>query len=49
MTDRTQRFTGTVEDDARYHPGYPPGLVDLLRLECGLRESTWRSLVTCPR
>jgi SAM-dependent methyltransferase len=39
MTDPTQRFTGRVEDYARYRPGYPPELLDLLRSECGLTES----------
>jgi SAM-dependent methyltransferase len=40
MTDSTQRFTGRVEDYARYRPGYPPELLDLLRRECGLTENT---------
>jgi SAM-dependent methyltransferase len=40
MTDSTQRFTGRVKDYARYRPGYPPGLLDLLRRECGLTENT---------
>ena len=39
MTDPTQRFTGRVEDYARYRPGYPPELLDLMRRECGLRQS----------
>jgi SAM-dependent methyltransferase len=38
MTDSTQRFTGRVEDYARYRPTYPPELLDLLRRECGLTE-----------
>jgi SAM-dependent methyltransferase len=40
MTDSTQRFTGRVEDYARYRPGYPPELLDLLRRECGLTQNT---------
>lgn len=40
MTDSTQRFTGRVEDYARYRPAYPPELLDLLRRECGLTENT---------
>ena len=40
MTDSTQRFTGRVEDYARYRPAYPPELLDLLRRECGLTEDT---------
>ena len=39
MTDPTQRFSGRVEDYVRYRPGYPPGLLELLRRECGLTES----------
>jgi SAM-dependent methyltransferase len=40
MTDSTQRFTGRVEDYARYRPAYPPEFLDLLRRECGLTEDT---------
>jgi SAM-dependent methyltransferase len=40
MRDSTQRFTGRVEDYARYRPSYPPELLDLLRRECGLSEDT---------
>ncbi len=40
MTDSTQRFTGRVEDYARYRPAYPPDLLDLLRRECGLTEDS---------
>lgn len=40
MTDSTQRFTGRVEDYARYRPDYPPELLDLLRRECGLTRDT---------
>lgn len=40
MTDSTQRFTGRVEDYARYRPTYPPEFLDLLRCECGLTENT---------
>jgi SAM-dependent methyltransferase len=40
MTDPTQRFTGRVEDYARYRPGYPRELLDLLRRECGLTETS---------
>ena len=38
MTDSTRRFTGRVEDYARYRPDYPPELLDLLRRECHLTE-----------
>jgi SAM-dependent methyltransferase len=40
VTDPTQRFTGRVEDYARYRPGYSPELLDLLRRECDLTESS---------
>src|SRR5208283_2290359 len=37
FADAKQRFSNRVADYARYRPGYPSGLVDLLREECGLR------------
>ena len=36
MTDPKQRFSGRVEDYARYRPGYPRGVLDLLTTECDL-------------
>ena len=33
----TARFSDRVEDYVRYRPGYPPEVLDLLRVECGLR------------
>jgi len=35
----TARFSDRVEDYVRYRPGYPPEVVELLRLECGLKPS----------
>jgi len=35
----TARFSDRVENYARYRPGYPPELLDLLRRECGLRPN----------
>jgi SAM-dependent methyltransferase len=32
----TQRFSNRVEDYARYRPGYPRAILDVLREECGL-------------
>jgi SAM-dependent methyltransferase len=32
----TARFSDRVENYVRYRPGYPPEVIDLLRLECGL-------------
>src|SRR5260370_25270601 len=37
FTDAKHRFSTGVADYARYRPGYPPAVVDLLRTECGLR------------
>jgi len=34
--DAKQRFSNRVADYARYRPGYPSGMVQLLREECGL-------------
>src|SRR5438876_11309524 len=36
VRDATQRFSARVEDYARYRPGYPPGVIQLLKTECGL-------------
>jgi ubiquinone/menaquinone biosynthesis C-methylase UbiE len=38
FTDATQRFSNRVADYVRYRPGYPSGVRDLLRAECGLRS-----------
>ena len=38
--DPTRRFSGRVENYARYRPGYPPGVLDLLRQRCGLTEES---------
>src|SRR5258708_18011812 len=32
-----RRLSNRVADCARYRPGYPPAVLDLLRAECGLR------------
>ena len=37
FADAKQRFSGRVADYARYRPGYPPGVVQLLREQCGLQ------------
>jgi ubiquinone/menaquinone biosynthesis C-methylase UbiE len=37
VQDSTQRFSSRVDNYARYRPGYPAGIMDLLRNECGLR------------
>lgn len=40
--DPTERFTSRADNYARYRPGYPAEVIDLLRDECGL---THRSVV----
>ena len=35
----TARFSDRVETYARFRPGYPPEVLDLLRTECGLRPN----------
>src|SRR5260370_37311068 len=37
FADAKQRFSNRVADYARYRPGYPPAVLDLLRSECSLR------------
>lgn len=37
--DPTQRFSDRAENYARYRPGYPPEVLDCLRMECGLTPS----------
>lgn len=41
MDDPKQRFTSRVENYIKYRPGYPPGVIDTLRAECGLSPD-WR-------
>jgi Methylase involved in ubiquinone/menaquinone biosynthesis len=36
MSKSVERFTSRVEDYAKYRPGYPVEIVELLRRECGL-------------
>jgi SAM-dependent methyltransferase len=38
FADAKQRFSSRVADYVRYRPGYPSGLIDLLRSECNLRS-----------
>lgn len=35
LDDSTRRFSNRVADYIKYRPSYPPGLLDLLREECG--------------
>ncbi|MGA9979909.1 MAG: class I SAM-dependent methyltransferase [Candidatus Sulfotelmatobacter sp.] len=35
-SNATSRFSGRVENYIRYRPGYPPGVLNTLKTECGL-------------
>ena len=36
MSESVERFTSRVETYAKYRPGYPVEIIDLLKRECGL-------------
>jgi SAM-dependent methyltransferase len=40
MTDATQRFSSRVENYIKYRPGYPNGVIETLRSECGLTSDS---------
>ncbi|HKR12888.1 MAG TPA: class I SAM-dependent methyltransferase [Pyrinomonadaceae bacterium] len=40
MSESVDRFTSRVENYARYRPGYPVAIVDLLKTECGLTSAS---------
>ncbi len=40
MSESVNRFTSRVETYAKYRPGYPVEIVDLLRRDCGLTPSS---------
>src|SRR5687767_2521302 len=40
MTDSVTRFSSRVEDYARYRPTYPAAVLDLLKSDCGLKETS---------
>ena len=40
MTDTVTRFSNRVENYARYRPGYPPGVIDILKSYCDLKKSS---------
>lgn len=40
MKDSVSRFSNRVENYARYRPGYPPAVIDILRSDCGLTEAS---------
>ncbi|HWQ33925.1 MAG TPA: class I SAM-dependent methyltransferase [Blastocatellia bacterium] len=39
MTDSKSRFSSRVENYIRYRPGYPSGVIDALRNDCGLTDA----------
>ena len=40
MKDSVNRFSNRVENYAKYRPGYPPGVIDILKSDCGLTEAS---------
>lgn len=40
MRNPAERFSGRVENYVKYRPGYPQGIIELLREECGLKPSS---------
>src|SRR5215475_498875 len=40
QTDSTARFSNRVENYIRYRPGYPQGVLEVLRDECGLTSGS---------
>ncbi len=40
MSDSVTRFSSRVEDYAKYRPGYPSAVLDMLKVECGLNEDS---------
>jgi ubiquinone/menaquinone biosynthesis C-methylase UbiE len=40
MDDPTRRFSSRVENYIRYRPGYPPGVLEALREDCGLAKGS---------
>ena len=39
MNDQTQRFSGRVENYARFRPSYPHAVLGFLETECGLTSA----------
>ena len=40
MSESVERFTSRVETYAKYRPGYPEEIIDLLKRECGLTQDS---------
>jgi SAM-dependent methyltransferase len=40
MKDSVSRFSNRVENYVKYRPGYPAGVIDILKSDCGLTEAS---------
>ena len=40
MVDSVTRFSNRADNYARYRPGYPAGVIDVLKSDCGLKETS---------
>jgi ubiquinone/menaquinone biosynthesis C-methylase UbiE len=40
MTDSVSRFSDRAENYAKYRPAYPPGVIDILKANCGLTQKS---------
>jgi SAM-dependent methyltransferase len=40
MSDTTARFSNRVDNYVKFRPGYPPGVMDILRTNCGLTATS---------
>jgi SAM-dependent methyltransferase len=47
VRDATQRFSSRVKDYARYRPGYPLEVIELLKTECGLTAHSVVADIAC--
>jgi len=47
IADPTLRFSSRVENYIRYRPGYPPQVLETLKTECGLTNSSTVADIAC--
>jgi SAM-dependent methyltransferase len=40
MSDSIARFSNRADNYAKYRPGYPPAVIDILKSDCGLTETS---------
>jgi ubiquinone/menaquinone biosynthesis C-methylase UbiE len=40
MSDPLQRFSNRADNYARFRPGYPSGIIEILKSDCGLNETS---------